>query len=104
MTNQRGNQPGGAVPIEPAGPSRVLSLSEEHQKRPSGVAGAGWTLKGVPSETVEMTRQAARMRGMKIGAWVADALRQAAKRDLGDEPLLEVRDEAVLRRLDEVAE
>ena len=37
-----------------------------------------WTLKGMPTETVEVTRDAAKRSGMKLNAWVSKALEQAA--------------------------
>lgn len=36
-----------------------------------------WTVKGIDRETLELSRRAARKRGMKFGAWVAQALKSA---------------------------
>jgi outer membrane protein TolC len=41
---------------------------------------------------------------MRIGSWVAESLAKAASRELGDEPVLEPRDDAVLQKLETVAE
>ncbi len=84
--------------------SAILSLDEGRQLRDRKEMNAGWTLKGVPNQTVDMARKAARLRGMRIGAWVAESLQKAASRDLGGEPVLETRDEAVLKKLENVAE
>jgi hypothetical protein len=37
-----------------------------------------WTIKSLPPETVEVSRDAARKSGMKINAWVGKALQNAA--------------------------
>jgi len=37
-----------------------------------------WTIKSLSSETVEVSREAARRSGMKINAWVSKALESAA--------------------------
>lgn len=37
-----------------------------------------WTIKGLPSETVTVAREAAKASGMKINAWVSQALSNAA--------------------------
>jgi hypothetical protein len=37
-----------------------------------------WTVKGIDKETLELSRRAARKRGMKFGAWVDQTLRSAA--------------------------
>lgn len=37
-----------------------------------------WTIKALPADVVEQTRQEARRSGMKINAWVTNALRSAA--------------------------
>lgn len=37
-----------------------------------------WTLKGIPQDTVEISREAARLSGMKLNSWVGKALMSAA--------------------------
>lgn len=37
-----------------------------------------WTVKGIDKHTLELSRKAARKRGMKFGAWVNEVLRSAA--------------------------
>ncbi len=37
-----------------------------------------WTIKRLAPETIEITREAARLSGMKINAWVGKALQEAA--------------------------
>lgn len=41
-----------------------------------------WTIRNVDGEVIRKSREAARQRGMKMGAWVAAQLRQAAEREL----------------------
>lgn len=43
-----------------------------------GIGSKDWTIKGLPSETVDVTREAAKRSGMKINAWVSKALETAA--------------------------
>lgn len=43
-----------------------------------------YTLKGVESEAIDLMRLAADAQGMKIGHWVSDRLKEAAKRALAD--------------------
>ncbi|WP_394439283.1 hypothetical protein ACGGKE_00975 [Sphingobium naphthae] len=46
-----------------------------------GAASKDWTIKGLPSETVNISREAAKRSGMKINAWVSKALETAASDD-----------------------
>lgn len=50
------------------------------RKAPTGIAtdSKDWTIKGLPNETVEVSRAAAKKNGMKINAWVSRALNEAA--------------------------
>ncbi|HEY4342795.1 MAG TPA: hypothetical protein VGN05_00495 [Parvibaculum sp.] len=41
-----------------------------------------WTIKGLDAVAVELSRKAAQKRGMRIGAWVSEALMMAASGDL----------------------
>ncbi|MFW2342042.1 hypothetical protein [Brevundimonas sp.] len=38
-----------------------------------------WTIKGLPAETVEVSRDAARKSGMKLNSWIRQALETAAE-------------------------
>lgn len=48
----------------------------------SGSGGIQWTLKNVDRQAVELSRQAARKRGMKFGKWVTEVLREAATAEM----------------------
>jgi hypothetical protein len=37
-----------------------------------------WTLKGIATETISLVREASKAEGMKLNAWVDEALRSAA--------------------------
>jgi uncharacterized protein YukE len=52
--------------------------ASENAEMRNAPASTQWTLKNIDRQTVELSRQAARKRGMKFGAWVAQVLREAA--------------------------
>lgn len=56
------------------------SRSESQKKRTKKTSDQpkDWTIKGLPADTVEITREAAKQNGMKINAWVSRALYEAA--------------------------
>ena len=91
---------------KPHTPTEVVALSsgglEKRQQRRDMTA--GWTIKGIPTQTVDMTRQAARKRGMRIGMWVAEALHKAATAELEDWPTPDGPDKALSEKLDKFAE
>ena len=96
----------GAGPTDnSAGTSEVVSLSRESvERQKQKPMCAGWTIKGIPDETVDMTRMAARRRGMRIGSWVAETLHRAATMELQGIPRPESADDAVIERLDKFEE
>lgn len=49
------------------------------KKNPSNGSQKDWTIKGLPLESVEIARDAARDSGMKINAWVAQVFADAGK-------------------------
>jgi len=51
-------------------------------KNGSAKAPSAWQVKGVEPETREAVKQAARRKGMTIGAWVNDTLHKAAVEDI----------------------
>lgn len=51
-------------------------------KSSSAKAPPAWQVKGVEPETREAVKQAARRKGMTIGAWVNDTLHKAAVEDI----------------------
>lgn len=69
-----------------------------------------WTIKGLPKETVEISREAAKNNGMKINAWVSKALNQAASKEHVDVPRAHETDsdesfrEHVLQQLEKIKE
>ena len=72
-----------ASPAEPGGPDDTRASRRQY------------TLKGVEQEAIELMRLAADAQGMKIGHWVSDRLKEAAKRALVDAD----RQRDVLRRI-----
>lgn len=44
-----------------------------------------YTIKGIEKRSVDLMRSAAKVEGMKIGAWVSKRLREAAEASLNDE-------------------
>jgi hypothetical protein len=78
--------------------------SLDNQTRQKKSTSVGWTLKGIPDETIQMTRSAARRRGMRIGSWVADALFKAASQDLDNAPARQEPNAEVIRRFEEFSE
>lgn len=48
-----------------------------------GDARTQWTVKGIDKRTLELSRLAARKRGMRFGAWVNNVLRAAASEEEG---------------------
>jgi hypothetical protein len=44
-----------------------------------------YTIKGIEKRSVDLMRSAAKVEGMKIGAWVSRRLREAAEASLNDE-------------------
>jgi hypothetical protein len=71
-----------------------------------GSEGVQWTLKNVERKTVELSRQAARKRGMKFGKWVTEVLRAAAIAEIeggsrDEKELLAVKMAAFESKLDE---
>lgn len=52
------------------------------KKSSSAKAPPAWQVKGVEPETREAVKQAARRKGMTIGAWVNDTLHKAAVEDI----------------------
>jgi hypothetical protein len=63
------------------GNESFLNNAQEDSRR----ASSQYTIKGIPRETVDLTRSAARKEGMKVGAWVSMRLREAADRALARE-------------------
>jgi hypothetical protein len=55
-----------------------LQLDEDADKEANRTQ---WTVKGIDRETLELSRKAARRRGMKFGAWVDQVLRAAATQE-----------------------
>jgi hypothetical protein len=66
--------------VQPLEGSRLVrSRAERNPESTSeGNASRDWTIKKLPSETIEVSREAARQHGMKINAWVSRALHEAA--------------------------
>lgn len=62
----------------------------------------GWTVKGVPASTIELVKEAARQRGMKIGAWVSEALHESAIAELDDATTQMKKGDLLLDKLDEI--
>jgi hypothetical protein len=62
-------------PLE--GKRRVRSKPKNVQSNTAAVS-RDWTIKSLAPETVEVTREAAKRSGMKINAWVGQALEAAA--------------------------
>ncbi len=61
-----------------------------------------WTIKGLPSETVEVSREAAKRSGMKLNSWVGMALQKAAETPMPNkEAALEVSKDVELRLIKE---
>jgi hypothetical protein len=56
-----------------SGNDRREATSSDHEG-----ASRDWTIKSLPPETVDVSREAARRAGMKINAWVGKALEAAA--------------------------
>lgn len=90
-----GRSPGGQRPSFRGGVVPTSQGGKSH----SGT-NAGWTLKGIPQETVELTRKAARARGMRIGSWVAESLSRAATRDLEEDTISN--EGRILQRLEQI--
>lgn len=77
-------------------------------KSSSAKAPPAWQVKGVEPETREAVKQAARRKGMTIGAWVNDTLHKAAVEDItGQSNLpahrLEEQLETISEKLDEMS-
>src|SRR5688572_28169821 len=70
----------GAVRVKNGQPKDRQKLSEA-ENGANGTEEANrtqWTVKGIDRQTLELSRKAARRRGMKFGAWVDQVLRAAA--------------------------
>jgi len=77
-------------------------------KTSNAKAPPAWQVKGVEPETREAVKQAARRKGMTIGAWVNDTLHKAAVEDItGQSNLpahrLEEQLETISEKLDEMS-
>jgi hypothetical protein len=89
----------------PAGHTGVIPLSRESlPNTPEKSTNAGWTVKGIPDETIDITRMAARRRGMRIGAWVAETLQKAATVELEGGGCPESTDRLLSEKLDRFVE
>lgn len=55
---------------------------KKKSKTSNAKAPSSWQVKGVVPETREAVKQAARRKGMTIGAWVNDTLHKAAVEDI----------------------
>jgi hypothetical protein len=66
------------VPIEPSEPKKTVRQKARVKSDPTAQETVQWTVKGLDRQALELSRMAARKRGMKFGAWVAQALRTAA--------------------------
>ena len=64
--------------LNPVGSSASAHKNIQKNKKIGADNQQDWTIKGLPAETVESTRAAARSSGMKINAWVGRALAEAA--------------------------
>jgi hypothetical protein len=67
--------------VQPLGAKRHVRSTGGHarRKKVDKVENArDWTIKSLPPETVEISREAAKRSGMKINAWVGRALQSAA--------------------------
>ena len=64
-----------------------------------------WTIKGLPQETVEVTRAAAKRSGMKLNSWVSGTLKKAAEAEMANSSAISSGAEAELsRRVHELEE
>lgn len=69
--------------LQPRDDARLDRSSTKRQARKpratlGDVESKDWTIKRLSPETIEVTREAARLSGMKINAWVGKALEAAA--------------------------
>lgn len=75
------------------------SLTEETTRAPFSTKISGieretpsttrqWTIKGLNNETVDVSREAARRSGMKLNAWISQALESAAHQSPSSEILI----------------
>jgi hypothetical protein len=63
------------------GSERTITRAEHVGDVVSPETRTQWTVKGIDKQTLEMSRLAARKRGMRFGAWVNQALREAASEE-----------------------
>lgn len=74
------------------GRRRAADTTSQRNEQPSSESNSAhetaslrtqWTVKGIDKRTLELSRLAARKRGMTFGAWVNQALRDAASGENG---------------------
>jgi len=71
--------------IREAEPKTSAVVPYKDRKKDDKIQGAlnqdyrQWTIKGLPPETVEVSREAAKKSGMKLNSWVGMALQRAAE-------------------------
>lgn len=82
--------------LHPVGSSQSAGKSNNKKTDQSAEQQQDWTIKGLPAETVQVTREAAKRSGMKINAWVSRALADAACDSInGDNSQFTVRSESI---------
>jgi hypothetical protein len=64
--------------LHPVGSNQSAGNNHNKKKDQSAELQQDWTIKSLPAETVQVTREAAKRSGMKINAWVSRALADAA--------------------------